>query len=123
MHIGSQITELGPFAAAFKRVVELVGVLRADGHAIRRVDLGGGLGVPYRANNEPPPDPAAYGALAAEATKGLGARLILEPGRLIAANAGILVSRVIYIKKGERKAFAIIDAGMNESLASRALRC
>ncbi len=116
VHIGSQITQLGPFAAAFKRVAELVGVLRAEGHVISRADLGGGLGVPYQLNNEPPPDPAAYGALAAEATKGLGTRLILEPGRLIAANAGILVARVIYTKTGERKAFAIIDAGMNDLL-------
>ena len=116
VHIGSQITELGPFAAAFKRVVELVTVLRAEGHMITRVDLGGGLGVPYQVNNEPPPDPAAYGALAAEATKGLGTRLILEPGRLIAANAGILVAWVIYTKTGERKAFLIIDAGMNDLL-------
>jgi len=114
VHIGSQITELEPFAAAFKRVVEFVGVLRGDGHAISRVDLGGGLGVPYRSDNVPPPDPAAYGAMAANITKGLGAQLIMEPGRLIAANAGILVSRVIYAKKGEAKNFLILDAGMND---------
>ncbi len=114
VHIGSQITELAPFEAAFKRVADFVGILRADGHAVSRIDLGGGLGVPYRTDNEPPPDPAAYGAMAASITKGLNAQLILEPGRLIAANAGILVSRVIYAKKGERKQFLIIDAGMND---------
>ena len=114
VHIGSQITQLEPFEMAFKRVVEFVGVLRGDGHAISRVDLGGGLGVPYRTDNVPPPDPAAYGAMAANITKGLGARLIMEPGRLIAANAGILVSRVIYAKKGEAKNFLILDAGMND---------
>jgi diaminopimelate decarboxylase len=114
VHIGSQITGLEPFAAAFSRVVELVKILRADGHAIARIDLGGGLGVPYRTDNAPPPDPAAYGALAADITKGLGARLILEPGRLIAANAGILVSRVIYSKRGEKRNFLIVDAAMND---------
>lgn len=114
VHIGSQITELSPFQAAFARVMELVGVLRADGHAISRVDLGGGLGVPYRNNNDPPPDPAAYGAMVAKITKGIGARLIFEPGRLIAANAGVLVSKVIYVKRGEAKHFLIVDAGMND---------
>ncbi len=114
VHIGSQITELAPFEAAFARVMELVGVLRADGHAISRVDLGGGLGVPYRNNNDPPPDPAAYGAMVAKITKGIGARLIFEPGRLIAANAGVLVSKVIYVKRGEAKHFLIMDAGMND---------
>ena len=89
-------------------------MLRADGHAIARLDLGGGLGVPYRTDNAPPPDPAAYGAMAARLTKGLNAQLILEPGRLIAANAGILVARVIYAKQGERKHFLILDAGMND---------
>lgn len=114
VHIGSQIVELDPFEAAFKKVVELAGRLRADGHAISRLDLGGGLGVPYITNNEPPPDPQAYGAMATRITKDLGVQLIMEPGRLIAANAGILVSRVLYIKKGEAKTFAIIDAGMND---------
>ncbi|MDE3114846.1 MAG: diaminopimelate decarboxylase [Pseudomonadota bacterium] len=114
VHIGSQITDLQPFAAAFARVATLVMELRADGHAISRVDLGGGLGVPYARDNEPPPDPAAYGAMIAKATGGLNAQLILEPGRLIAANAGILVSRVIYVKEGEAKRFLIVDAGMND---------
>jgi diaminopimelate decarboxylase len=114
VHIGSQITDLEPFAAAFRRVVEILGLLRTDGHAISRIDLGGGLGVPYRTDNIPPPDPAEYGALAANITKATGARLIMEPGRLICANAGILVSRVIYEKQGVEKTFLIIDAGMND---------
>jgi diaminopimelate decarboxylase len=114
VHIGSQITELAPFEAAFTRVVELVADLRAAGHPIARIDLGGGLGVPYRHDNLPPPDPAAYGALAARITKGTGARLIMEPGRLIAANAGILVAGVIYVKQGENKQFLIVDAAMND---------
>ncbi len=122
VHIGSQITELAPFEQAFAKVAELTGQLRADGHAISRLDLGGGLGVPYEKTNAPPPDPAAYGAMATRITKNLGVQLILEPGRLIAANAGVLVSRVIYIKKGENKTFAIIDAGMNDPDPPGALR-
>jgi len=114
VHIGSQITDLEPFAAAFRRVVEIVGILRADGHAISRIDLGGGLGVPYRTDNIPPPDPVQYGATAANITRNANARLIMEPGRLISANAGILVARVIYEKQGEQKTFLIIDAGMND---------
>ena len=114
VHIGSQITDLEPFEAAFQRLVELVGVLRADGHAIARMDIGGGLGVPYRTDNVPPPDPSRYGALASRITGPAGVQLIAEPGRLIAANAGILVSRVIYAKQGEEKMFLIIDAGMND---------
>jgi diaminopimelate decarboxylase len=114
VHIGSQIVDLGPFEAAFVRIVELAKVLRAAGHDIARLDLGGGLGVPYRTDNTPPPDPAAYGAMAQRITRELGARLIFEPGRLIAANAGVLVARVTYVKQGETKAFAILDAGMND---------
>jgi diaminopimelate decarboxylase len=114
VHIGSQIVDLDPFEAAFRRVAALVKTLRSEGHDIARVDLGGGLGVPYRNDNEPPPDPDAYGRMIAGVTKDLGAALIFEPGRLIAANAGILVSRVIYVKKGENKTFLIIDAGMND---------
>jgi diaminopimelate decarboxylase len=116
VHIGSQITDLGPFEAAFLRIVALAKVLRADGHDIARLDLGGGLGVPYRTDNTPPPDPGAYGAMAERVTRGLGARLIFEPGRLIAANAGVLVAQVLYVKQGETKAFAILDAGMNDLL-------
>jgi diaminopimelate decarboxylase len=114
VHIGSQITELDPFRDAFARVADLISQLRADGHRILRADLGGGLGVPYRLDNVPPPDPEAYGAVIAEAIRGLDVQVILEPGRLIAANAGILVSRVIYAKPGESKTFLVLDAGMND---------
>jgi len=114
VHIGSQIIELAPFEAAFQRVAALVSELRDDGHAIERIDLGGGLGVPYTRDNNPPPDPGAYGEMVARLTGGLGANLIFEPGRLIAANAGILVASVIYVKQGEAKTFLIIDAGMND---------
>jgi len=114
VHIGSQITDLEPFEAAFRMIAELAGTLRSDGHTITRLDLGGGLGVPYENSNMPPPDPAAYGRMVAKVTKDLGCRLSFEPGRLIAANAGVLVSRVIYVKHGEAKHFLIIDAGMND---------
>jgi len=114
VHIGSQITELGPFEAAFARVAELVKTLRADGHTISRVDLGGGLGVPYAKDGPEPPPPASYGAMVGKATADLGVDLILEPGRLIAANAGILVSRVTFVKEGEARKFLILDAGMND---------
>ncbi len=114
VHIGSQITDLEPFETAFTRVRDLVITLRADGHNISRLDLGGGLGVPYENSNMPPPDPREYGDMVARVTKDLGCTLSFEPGRLIAANAGILVSTVIYVKKGEAKDFLIIDAGMND---------
>lgn len=114
LHIGSQITELEPFEAAFARAVELIGVLRADGHEITRADFGGGLGVPYHLGEDAPPAPSAYGAVVSKLTRGLDLDLIFEPGRLIAANAGILLSRVIYVKEGETKKFLIIDAGMND---------
>jgi len=114
VHIGSQITELEPFKAAFGKLAGYVAALRADGHRITRADLGGGLGVPYRMDNDPPPDPEAYGKIVAEVTRGLDVRLIFEPGRLIVANAGILVTRVIYVKSGESKVFLILDAGMND---------
>ncbi len=114
VHIGSQITELAPFAAAFRKVVDFIAELRAAGHRIRRADLGGGLGVPYRLDHEPPPDPAAYGKVIAAVTKGLDAQLIFEPGRLIVANAGVLVTRVLYVKPGETKTFLVLDAGMND---------
>ena len=114
VHIGSQITNLEPFEQAFVRVGELVRTLRADGHNIARLDLGGGLGVPYVQDNEPPPDPAAHGAMVTRVTRDFGCALSFEPGRLIAANAGVLVSEVIYIKRGDAKTFAIIDAGMND---------
>ena len=92
----------------------LCDVLRADGHIIRHVDLGGGLGIPYREDNEPPPDPEAYAAVVKSATRDLDCQLIFEPGRLIVGNAGILVTRVLYLKRGEAKTFVIIDAGMND---------
>jgi diaminopimelate decarboxylase len=114
MHIGSQITELSPFADAFALLSDFVGELRADGHAISHVDLGGGLGIPYREGDETPPDPAAYAKVVKEATRGLGCKLIFEPGRLIVGNAGILVTRVIYVKRGEAKTFVIVDAAMND---------
>jgi diaminopimelate decarboxylase len=114
MHIGSQIIELDPFRDAFALLADFVGVLRADGHIIKHVDLGGGLGVPYREDNEPPPDPDAYAAIVKRATDGLGCKLIFEPGRLIVGNAGILVTRVLYVKHGEAKTFIIVDAGMND---------
>ena len=114
MHIGSQIVELDPFGDAFALLADFVRMLRADGHNIAHIDLGGGLGIPYRDDNEPPPDPAAYAAIVKRATEGLGCRLIFEPGRLIVGNAGILVTRVLYVKPGEAKTFVIIDAGMND---------
>jgi diaminopimelate decarboxylase len=114
VHIGSQLTELEPFEAAFTKVAELARTLRGDGHSITRLDLGGGLGVPYENNNMPPPDPVAYGKVVARVTDGLGCRLVFEPGRLIAANAGVLVSKVLYVKRGDAKTFLILDAGMND---------
>ena len=114
MHIGSQITELQPFDDAFALLSEFVRTLRADGHTISHVDLGGGLGIPYRDDNEPPPHPDAYAAMVKRATRDLGCTLIFEPGRLIVGNAGILVTRVLYLKRGEAKNFVIVDAGMND---------
>jgi diaminopimelate decarboxylase len=114
VHIGSQITDLEPFESAFRMVADFVRELRTDGHAISHVDLGGGLGIPYLDDNDPPPDPDAYGALVKRAMHGLDCRLIFEPGRLIVGNAGILVTRVLYVKPGEAKNFVIVDAGMTE---------
>lgn len=113
-HIGSQITELQPFDDAFALLVELVGALRADGHAIEHVDLGGGLGIPYRVDNNPPPLPDAYAAVVRKRLGGLGVRVIFEPGRLIVGNAGILVAEVIYVKEGDARNFLIVDAAMND---------
>ena len=114
MHIGSQITDLQPFDDAFALLSDFVRTLRADGHDIEHVDLGGGLGIPYREDNEPPPDPAAYAAVVKRATRDLNCTLIFEPGRMIVGNAGILVTRVIYVKRGEAKNFVIVDAAMND---------
>jgi len=114
MHIGSQITELQPFDDAFALLAELVGTLRADGHTIEHVDLGGGLGIPYRVDNEPPPLPDAYARIVHKHVARLGLKVMFEPGRMIAGNAGILVSQVIYVKEGEAKNFLIVDAAMND---------
>ena len=114
MHIGSQITELSPFDDAFALLSDFVRELRSDGHTIAHVDLGGGLGIPYREDNDPPPDPSAYADVVKRATRGLDCKLIFEPGRLIVGNAGILVTRVLYIKRGEAKTFVIVDAAMND---------
>jgi diaminopimelate decarboxylase len=114
MHIGSQITELEPFDDAFALLSDFVRTLRADGHAISHIDLGGGLGIPYREDNEPPPHPDAYAAMVKRATRDLDCTLIFEPGRLIVGNAGILLTRVLYLKRGESKSFVIVDAGMND---------
>ena len=114
MHIGSQITDLEPFDDAFALLSEFVRVLRGDGYAISHVDLGGGLGIPYREGDEPPPHPDAYAAMVKRATHDLGCTLIFEPGRLLVGNAGILVTRVLYLKRGEAKNFIIVDAAMND---------
>lgn len=111
-HIGSQLLELMPFEQAFKRVDTLVQQLRAEGHTISRLDLGGGLGIPYL--NEEPPSPSHYAIMAINATKHLGCELIFEPGRLIAGNAGILVTEVIYVKRTDSRNFVIVDAAMND---------
>jgi diaminopimelate decarboxylase len=114
MHLGSQIVALDPFGDAFALLADFVRALRADGHTIEHLDLGGGLGIPYRDDNEPPPDPEAYAAVVKRATAGLHCKLIFEPGRLIVGNAGILLTRVLYLKKAETKTFVIVDAGMND---------
>jgi len=114
MHIGSQIIDLQPFDDAFALLADLVGTLRGDGHDIAHVDLGGGLGIPYRNDNEPPPLPDAYAAIVHKHVAPLGLNVIFEPGRLIAGNAGILVSEVIYLKEGDAKNFLIVDAAMND---------
>lgn len=114
MHIGSQITELAPLENATILLVELARDLRAAGHAIDHLDLGGGLGIPYKNDNEPPPLPADYAAMIKRHTKDLGVKLVFEIGRMIAGNAGILVSRVIYWKQGDAKNFLVVDAAMND---------
>ncbi|MBM2321972.1 MULTISPECIES: diaminopimelate decarboxylase [Marivita] len=114
VHIGSQLTELEPYELAYRKVAELTELLRADGHNIRRLDLGGGLGIPYTRSNEAPPLPSDYGALIKRSVGHLGCEIEIEPGRLIAGNAGILVSRVIYVKQGEDRQFLILDGAMND---------
>ncbi|WP_298372107.1 diaminopimelate decarboxylase [Azospirillum sp.] len=112
VHIGSQLTDLAPFRAAYERLAALLHQLRADGHDIQRLDLGGGLGITYK--NEAPPDLADYAAMVRSITGNLGCRVTLEPGRSLVGNAGILVSRVIYVKQGLHRRFAIVDAAMND---------
>ncbi|MCU0912209.1 MAG: diaminopimelate decarboxylase [Rhodobacteraceae bacterium] len=114
VHIGSQLTRLEPFEAAYRKVAELTRVLRADGHDIRRLDLGGGLGIPYARSNEAPPLPTDYGAMVKRTVGDLGCEIEIEPGRLIVGNAGVLVARVIYVKEGEDRDFLILDAAMND---------
>lgn len=113
-HIGSQITELQPFDEAFALLVELVGALRSDGHAIEHIDVGGGLGIPYRVDNNPPPLPDAYARIVRKHVAELGLKVMFEPGRLIVGNAGILVSAVIFVKEGDAKNFLVVDAAMND---------
>ncbi|AEI95067.1 diaminopimelate decarboxylase [Roseobacter litoralis] len=114
VHIGSQLTDLAPFEAAYDKVAELTGQLRAQGHNIRRLDLGGGLGIPYTRDNQAPPLPSDYGAMIKRKLGHLGCEIEIEPGRLIVGNAGIMVSEVIYVKSGEDRDFLIIDGAMND---------
>ncbi|WP_323007334.1 diaminopimelate decarboxylase [Pseudorhodobacter sp.] len=114
VHIGSQLTSLEPFEAAYQKVAELTHALRADGHSIERLDLGGGLGIPYARDNNAPPLPIEYGAMVKRTVGDLGCEIQIEPGRLISGNAGILVASVIYVKDGEDRDFLIVDAGMND---------
>ena len=114
MHIGSQITELAPFEQAFKLMAELVTRLKSEGHNIRHLDLGGGLGVPYRGDNDIPPHPDEYAAMVKRTLGHLGLKYMMEPGRMIVGNAGIMVSRVIYVKENEGKTFVVQDAAMND---------
>ncbi len=114
VHIGSQLTDLAPFEAAYLKVADLVAVLRADGHAIERLDLGGGLGIPYARSNDAPPLPVDYGKMIKRTLGHLDCEIEIEPGRLISGNAGLMVSKVIYVKEGEDREFLIIDGAMND---------
>jgi diaminopimelate decarboxylase len=114
VHIGSQLTDLEPFEMAYSKVAELTETLRADGHDIRRLDLGGGLGIPYTRDNQAPPLPLDYGAMVRRTLGHLGCEIEIEPGRLIVGNAGIMVSQVIYVKSGEGRDFLILDGAMND---------
>ncbi len=114
VHIGSQLTDLEPFDEAYTKVAELTATLRADGHDIRRLDLGGGLGIPYTRSNEAPPLPLDYGAMVKRTVGHLGCEIEIEPGRLISGNAGVLLSSVIYVKEGQEREFLILDAAMND---------
>lgn len=114
VHIGSQLKDLAPFELAYQKIAELTRTLRAQGHEITRLDLGGGLGIPYTRSNVPPPLPSDYGAMVKRVLGDLNCEIEIEPGRLIVGNAGILVSEVIYVKAGEDRAFLIVDAAMND---------
>ena len=116
VHIGSQLTDLDPYRAAYAKVADLTRALREDGHVISRLDLGGGLGIPYRRDNNAPPLPLEYGQVIRETVGDLGCEIEIEPGRNIVGNAGVLVSEVIYLKQGEGRDFLIVDAAMNDLL-------
>ena len=116
MHIGSQITDLAPMRAAFTLMRQLAKELLAAGYQLRHLDLGGGLGIPYDANDPPPPHPRDYAAIIVECLGDLGLQLVLEPGRMIAANSGVLLTRVIHVKEGADRTFLIVDAAMNDLL-------
>jgi diaminopimelate decarboxylase len=115
-HIGSQLTDLGPVEDTIRKLGALAKSLEAQGHTIKRIDCGGGLGVPYRADQPAPPSPAHYAAMVARATQGWPWRLMFEPGRMIVGNAGVLVSSVILTKEGASKKFIVVDAAMNDLL-------
>ena len=114
VHIGSQLTDLAPFEAAYAKVADLTRALRDDGHDIRRLDLGGGLGIPYERSNDAPPLPSDYGQVIRRTVGDLGCEIEIEPGRLIVGNAGVLLASVIYVKEGEDRRFLILDAAMND---------
>ena len=114
VHIGSQISELAPFEAAIVKVGGLIKRLRAAGHTISSFDIGGGLGIPYGNNEAAPPSPSEYAALVKRLTADLNVDMIFEPGRMIAGNSGVLLSKVLYVKRGEDRDFLIIDAAMND---------
>jgi diaminopimelate decarboxylase len=116
VHIGSQIDDLAPFEAAIRKVSGLITRLRAQGHTIRAFDIGGGLGIPYGDNGRTPPQPSEYGALVKRLTADLDVQMVFEPGRMIAGNSGVLLTRVLYVKEGEDRNFLILDAAMNDLL-------
>ncbi len=115
-HIGSQLTDLEPFREAFHRLRDLVAMLRADGHRIDTLDLGGGLGISYGDEDAPIPGPSAYAEVVRATVGDLDCRLILEPGRLLVGNAGVLATRVVYVKEGATRTFVVVDAAMNDLL-------
>ena len=116
LHIGSQLTQLLPFEEAYKKIADLTNILRSDGHEITRLDLGGGLGIPYGSNDGTPPTPKEYGQMIKRVLGHLNCEIEIEPGRLLVGNAGLLVSEVIYVKKGHDREFLILDAAMNDLL-------